>query len=87
MHEGLAYDLSTDHRAPKDVENNHKQNEILQHVQISENRKENAKGKKREQVGKKKEKDQGKQSVTMANESTPKSKNKPSKQKRDAAKI
>ena len=32
------------------------------------------------------EKDQGKQSDTIATESTPMSKNKPSKQKRDAAK-
>ncbi|XP_069146548.1 uncharacterized protein [Solanum lycopersicum] len=87
MHEGLVSDPRTDLRASKNAMNSQQQKEhTQQHVQNSGNRKQTAKEKIEEQVEKMNDKDQRKQSVSMGTESTPKSKNKPSKQKRDAAK-
>ncbi|XP_015075438.1 transcription factor SPT20 homolog [Solanum pennellii] len=89
MHEGLDFDPRTNHRASNNAKNTQKQKEqqLQQQTQNSDNSKQIAKGNIEEQhFEKRNDKDQGKQSVTMVTDSTPKSKNKPSKQKRDAAK-
>ncbi|XP_069146186.1 transcription activator MSS11-like [Solanum lycopersicum] len=85
MHEGLVTDPRTDLRASA-MNSQQQREQTQQHVQNSGNRKQTAKEKIEEQVEKMKDKDQRKKSVSMGTESTPKSKNKPSKQKRDAAK-
>ncbi|XP_015064648.1 putative mediator of RNA polymerase II transcription subunit 26 [Solanum pennellii] len=90
MHEGLEYDPSTDHRASNSAENilqQGKQQQLLQQVQNRDKSKQTAKeNDEKQQTKKRNEKDQGKQNDTIATDNTPKSKNKPSKQKRDAAK-
>ncbi|TMW90352.1 hypothetical protein EJD97_015841, partial [Solanum chilense] len=75
-------------KEPMAANNKNKQlqeQQLHQQIQNSNNCKQNTKEKNvKQQTGKKNGKDQGKQSVTMDTEGTPRSKNKPSKQKRDA---
>ncbi|XP_015054854.1 uncharacterized protein LOC107001238 [Solanum pennellii] len=89
MHEGLESDLSKDHRASNKVHNKQKQREQQPQQQVlnrdisQQTAKEN---KEKQQSVKRNDNDQGKQIDTIDTDSTPKSKNKPSEQKRDAAK-
>lgn len=72
MHEGLEYDLSTDHRASNKAKNRlqqGKQQQLQQQVQNRDNTKQSAKeNNEKQQNEKTNEKDQGKQSVTIATE-------------------
>ncbi|XP_069144371.1 uncharacterized protein [Solanum lycopersicum] len=87
MHEGLDHDHRTAHRATRNAEGiqQHKQ-QIQQQMQNSDNKKQDAKETIEEKGEKQNDSDHEKKKVTMVNESSPKSRNKPSKPKRDAAK-
>ena len=86
LHEGLV-DPRTAHRAIRNVDKNQAQrDQTQQQAQNNDIKKQAAKETTKEQVENLVDKDHVEQNVTMVKESSPKSKNKPSKQKRDAEK-